>query len=110
VKVKSYPFSRYGTIDAALTRVARDASPGPDMDQQEKNPTPRLPNGAQRTQSLVFPVTLSLDQTMVNVDDTKVPVGAGMAVAVEIRTCSRRILEYGFSPLVRIGSEAMKER
>jgi hemolysin D len=30
VKVESYPFSRYGTIDATLTRVARDASPGPD--------------------------------------------------------------------------------
>jgi hemolysin D len=47
---------------------------------------------------------------MVIVDDTKVPLGAGMAVSVEIRTGSRRILEYGFSPLIQIGSEAMKER
>jgi hemolysin D len=31
---------------------------------------------------------------MVNVDDTKVPLGPGIAVAVEIRTGSRRILEY----------------
>ena len=97
MKVESYPFSRYDTIDATLTRVARDANPAPDVDQQEKNPTrraPRLPSGAQRTQNLVFPVTVSLDQTMVNVDDTKVPLGPGIAVAVEIRTGSRRILEY----------------
>jgi hemolysin D len=33
-----------------------------------------------------------------------------MATTVEIRTGSRRILEYIFSPLVQIGSEAMKER
>ena len=30
IKIESFPFSRYGTIDATLTRVARDASPGPD--------------------------------------------------------------------------------
>jgi hemolysin D len=33
-----------------------------------------------------------------------------MATTVEIRTGSRRILEYIFSPLVQISSEAMKER
>jgi hemolysin D len=32
-----------------------------------------------------------------------------MATTVEIRTGSRRILEYIFSPLVQIGSEAMRE-
>jgi hemolysin D len=113
VKIESFPFSRYGTIDARVTRVARDAIPEPDADQLEKDPTrraARLPNGAQRTQNLVFPVTLALDQTLINVDGTKVPLGAGMAVTVEIRTGSRRILEYVFSPLVQIGSEAMKER
>ncbi len=33
-----------------------------------------------------------------------------MAVSAEIRTGSQRILEYVFSPLVKVASEAMKER
>jgi hemolysin D len=33
-----------------------------------------------------------------------------MQVTSEIRTGSRRILDYIFSPLVQVGSEAMRER
>jgi len=33
-----------------------------------------------------------------------------MAVSVEIATGNRRILEYLFSPLVEVGSEALRER
>ena len=113
VKIESFPFTRYGTIDAKVTRVARDAIPEPDADQQEKDPTQpsrHVANGAQRTQNLVFPVTLRLDKAFVAVDGANMPIGAGMAVTVEIRTGSRRILEYVFSPLVQIGSEAIKER
>jgi hemolysin D len=113
VKVESFPFTRYGTIQATVKEVARDAIPQPDADLQEKDstqPARSTPNGAQRTQNLVFPVTLALDQTSINVDGTNVPLGAGMAVTVEIRTGSRRILEYLFSPLTQIASEAMKER
>jgi hemolysin D len=39
-----------------------------------------------------------------------VPLTPGMAVSVEIATGHRRILEYIFSPLVEIASQAMKER
>jgi len=34
----------------------------------------------------------------------------GMAVTVEIKTGSRRILEYLFSPLVEVASRAFRER
>jgi hemolysin D len=34
----------------------------------------------------------------------------GMAVTVEVKTGTRRILEYVFSPLVEIGSQALRER
>jgi hemolysin D len=33
-----------------------------------------------------------------------------MATTVEIRTGTRRILEYVFSPLVEVGASAMRER
>jgi hemolysin D len=114
VKIESFPFTRYGTINARVTRVARDAIPQPEAEQTETNAakTTRSTNSgtAQRMQNLVFPVTLKPDTTLIGIDGTNIPLQAGMATTVEIRTGSRRILEYIFSPLVQIGSEAMKER
>jgi hemolysin D len=114
VKIESFPFTRYGTINARVTRVARDAIPQPEAEQTETNAakTTRSTNSgtAQRMQNLVFPVTLKPEATLIGVDGTNIPLQAGMATTVEIRTGSRRILEYIFSPLVQIGSEAMKER
>jgi hemolysin D len=114
VKIESFPFTRYGTLNARVTRVARDAIPQPEAEQTETNAakTTRSTNSgtAQRTQNLVFPVTLKPETTLMGIDGTNIPLQAGMATTVEIRTGSRRILEYIFSPLVQIGSEAMKER
>jgi hemolysin D len=114
LKVESFPFTRYGTVEAIVTRVARDAIPEPDAEQIENDGT-RKPQamsqaGAQRMQNLVFPVTLRPVRTTIDVDGTFVPLGAGMAVTAEIRTGSRRILEFLFSPIVKVSSEAMKER
>ena len=113
VEIESFPFTRYGTINARVTRVARDAIPQPEAEQTEQNsakPTRSTQSGtAQRTQNLVFPVTLKPETTLIGIDGTNIPLQAGMATTVEIRTGSRRILEYIFSPLVQIGSEAMRE-
>ncbi len=40
VKIDSFPFTDYGTIDGRVTRVAHDAIPQPDADQREQNPAP----------------------------------------------------------------------
>lgn len=114
VKVESFPFTTYGTLNARVVRVGTDAIPMNEASQREENPTLAGRNtafgGAQRLQNLVFPITLALDRTAINVDGTNVPLSPGMAVTVEIKTGTRRILEYVFSPLVQIGSTAMKER
>ena len=114
IKIESFPFTRYGTIEASVTRVAHDAIPQPEADQIERDATRGAQSlsqsGVQRTQNLVFPVTLKPSSRVIDVDGTKIPLGAGMAVTAEIRTGSRRILEYIFSPLAKIGDEAMRER
>ncbi|MBZ9886308.1 HlyD family type I secretion periplasmic adaptor subunit [Mesorhizobium sp. CA10] len=114
VKVQSFPFTRYGTINATVTNVATDAIPEPDAAQLEGNPAAQISNatfaGAERTQNLVFPVTLTPDKTVVSADGHDVQLTPGMAATVEIRTDSRRILEYVFSPMVEVTSEAFKER
>jgi hemolysin D len=43
-------------------------------------------------------------------DGVSQPLSPGMAATTEIKTGKRRILEYLFSPLTEVASEAMQER
>jgi hemolysin D len=114
VKLEAFPFTRYGTIEAVVTHVARDAIPEPDASQSEQDPARARQSGtragADRVQNLVYAVTLKPLKSAIDVDGIRIPLGPGMQVTSEIRTGSRRILDYIFSPLVQVGSEAMRER
>ncbi len=114
VKIESFPFTRYGVLDAKVVRVAHDAIPEPDAQTVEGNPAKTTKSsyfgGAQRTQNLVFPVTLHLARKTMDIDGAAIPLRPGMAASVEVKTGKRRILEYVFSPLVQTVSGAMKER
>ena len=95
VKVESFPFTRYGTLPAHVTRVSREAIPEPDAQQQEadpgRSPHSTLAAGAQRVQNLFFPVTLTLEKRTITTDGEEIPISNGMAVTVEIKTGYRRI-------------------
>ncbi|MGN8019788.1 HlyD family type I secretion periplasmic adaptor subunit [Phyllobacterium sp. 22229] len=115
IKVEAFPFTRYGIIEGKVTRVATDAIPEPDAQALEgaaaKELQSIIPTGnAQRMQNLVFPVTIRPDVTIINVDGKPMPLSPGMSVTVEVKTGKRRILEYLFSPLAEISSQAMQER
>ncbi|NTA59830.1 HlyD family type I secretion periplasmic adaptor subunit [Agrobacterium tumefaciens] len=115
IKVEAYPFTRFGILEGRVTRVSMDAVPEPDAQQIEstisQNAGSSIPTGnVPRVQNLVFPVTIGLDATKLTVEGRPMPVAPGMAVTVEIKTGQRRILEYLFSPLAQITSEAMTER
>ncbi|MFG1478590.1 HlyD family type I secretion periplasmic adaptor subunit [Xanthobacter sp. V4C-4] len=114
VKIDSFPFTRYGMLSGKVVRVAHDAVAEPDVQQSLASPanTPRTSGlgGTQRMQNLVFPVTIALDQQVIAVDGNDIPLSPGMTAAAEIKTGQRRILEYLFSPLVDVGSRALRER
>jgi hemolysin D len=114
IKVEAFPFTRYGSLSAKVTRVATDAIPEPDAQAIEGNPAssrrPQMFATADRTQNLVFPITLAPDATVINADGVLTPLSPGMAVSAEIKTGSRRIIEFVFSPLVEISSKAFGER
>jgi hemolysin D len=65
---------------------------------------------ADRTQNLVFPITVELEQDSITVDHRAVPLLPGMAVTVEIKTGKCSILEYLLSPVVEVASGSMRER
>ncbi len=114
IKVESFPFTRYGSLKAKVIRIAKDAIPSPDASAIEGDPT-RVSKasgfaGAERTQNLVFAVELEPNASTIMVDGVARPLTSGMAATVEIKTGSRRLLEYLFSPVMEVGSKAMRER
>ena len=113
VKIDSFPFTRYGALTAKVSRVGADAIPEPDAAQRESDPAKSTRSsfigGAERTQNLYFPITLTPEGGTAG-DGASLPISNGMSVTVEIKTGDRRIIDYIFSPVVEVGSRALKER
>ena len=113
VKVEAFPFTRFGTIPGTIVKVSRDA-----VDEREAqglgDSTARSGSNAAaspgRTQSLVFPATVRLERSVIDVAGKQIPLSAGMAVTVEIRTGQRRAIDYVLSPLREVASSSARER
>jgi hemolysin D len=56
------------------------------------------------------PAVNALEKSTISTDGREIPISNGMTVTVEIKTGDRRIVDYVFSPLVEVTSQAMKER
>ncbi len=114
IKVESFPFTKWGMIEAKVVKIARDAIPLPEASLQEGNPAQAQratgTGGAQRVQNLVYQVTLKPLQDKIGPENDRIQLLPGMAVTIEVKTGSRRIISYLFTPLVEVGSAAMRER
>lgn len=91
VKVETFPYTRYGTLDGRVVTVSSDAV------QDEKR-------------GLIYQTRVGLKQSTLNVDGKKVNLSPGMAVTVEVKTGQRRVLEYFLTPLIQHGRESLRER
>ena len=63
-----------------------------------------------KNQELNYAARVSLDRTQMQVEDKLVNLSPGMAVTVEIKPGTRRIISYLLSPLVRYKQEVLRER
>jgi hemolysin D len=113
IKIDTFNFTKYGLLRGKVLTVSQDAIP------REKPLTDKSGDklrGAQDTsseptgQELVFAARVSLDRTRMQVDDRVVNLSPGMAVTVEIKTGSRRIIDYLLSPLVKYRHESLRDR
>ena len=91
VKIETFPYTKYGTINATVAHVSDDAI-------------------ADEKKGLVYSVRLRLDRTNIQVDDRLVKLSPGMAASAEIKTGSRRVIEYFLSPLLQYQHESLQER
>ncbi len=91
IKVDSFQFTKYGTIDGEVLHMSGDA-----IDDENLGP--------------VYDTRVSLDKTFITVKGEDVTLTPGMSVSVEVKTGKRRIIEFLFSPLLRYRDEAGRER
>ena len=95
VKLETFPFTRYGTVPAQVRRVSADAV----MQVKEGQP-----------QNAIFPATLQLKQTSVNVDGKRIKLTPGMNLTAEINTGKRRVIDYLLSPVQTAVAGSFGER
>ncbi|WP_250478839.1 MULTISPECIES: HlyD family type I secretion periplasmic adaptor subunit [unclassified Caballeronia] len=91
VKIDAFDYTKYGTIPARVRHVSQDA-----IEDEKKG--------------LIYATKITLDRNSIFVDGKTLPLSAGMSINAEIKTGTRRVIEYVLSPLVRHEREALRER
>lgn len=91
IKLETFPFTRYGTVEATVKSVSADA-----VSDEKK--------GA------IFPAILTLQRAGIDIDGKRIALSPGMNLTAEIKTGRRRVIEYLLSPVQRHVMESMKER
>ncbi len=91
VKVETFPFTRYGLIGGRIVSISNDAV------QLEKG-------------GLVYTARIALARSVIQVEGQPVKLAPGMAVTAEIKTGTRRLIEFFLSPLLKSVQETARER
>jgi hemolysin D len=112
IKVDTFNFTRYGLLHGKVLSISRDAiirdKPQGRSNQQAQGA--ETESSEPKGQELGYAAHVSLDRTKMEVDDRTVDLTPGMAVTVEIKTGSRRLIEYLLSPLLQVRHESLRER
>jgi len=91
IKVETFPFTRYGTLGGEVRTVSRDATPD-----ERLGP--------------VYVARVRMHEPTMQVEDRLVNLAPGMAVTVEVKLGTRRLIEYLLTPLLRYRDESVRER
>lgn len=92
VKIETFNFQKYGTIEAEVVDVSPDAK-----EDKEKG-------------VLQYRIALRLKKDMMLVNDKYVPLMPGMSATAEIKIKEKRIVEFFLDPFKRYQQEALRER
>lgn len=111
IKVETFDYTKYGTLKGRVSHVSRDAidpsgAASIEMlqNKDKRKADQESPRGA------VYSVKVVLSQNLMDIDGRKVPLSPGMSASIEVKTGSRRIIEYFLSPLIRHTRESLNER
>ncbi|MEH6445254.1 MAG: HlyD family type I secretion periplasmic adaptor subunit [Oceanospirillaceae bacterium] len=91
IKIHTFPFTKYGVIDATISNVSTDAT----LDEK---------------QGLIYKMQLALAKNTIQVNGKTVNLIPGMSVTAEVQIGERRIIEFFLAPLLKGKQEALRER
>ena len=91
VKIDAYPFTRYGTLEARLDQIGKDA-----VDENGKG---------QRFPARLIPASMTIP-----INGEPRPLMPGMTAAVEIKTGRRTVLDFVLAPIKETVHGAGQER
>lgn len=91
VKFEAFPFTKYGVIHGEVLSIAQNAV-------------------ADENLGLIYPARVSLQESIIMVNNKEVNISPGMAVTAEVKTNQKRLIEFLLSPLLRYKDESLRER
>lgn len=91
VKVETFPYTKYGTIDGKVINVSNDAV-------------------ADEKRGLVYTARIRLARTTMRLEQKTINLSPGMAVVAEVKIGKRKVMEYFLSPLMQYKDESLRER
>ncbi|MBI3515505.1 MAG: HlyD family efflux transporter periplasmic adaptor subunit, partial [Proteobacteria bacterium] len=91
VKISTYDFVRYGTLDGTVVLIAADA------------------NNDQRGEPY-FRVIVETDRSHLGDDPQTLQITPGMQATVDIHTGKRSVAFYMMKPVLKLKNEAFRER
>ncbi len=90
VKITAYDYLVYGALEGEVTRIGADTITREDGRDY-------------------FKITVRTEQTDLGTGGQSLPIKPGMEASVDIQTGRRSVLSYLLQPLLRVGSEALRE-
>jgi hemolysin D len=91
VKIDAFDYTKHGMIHGQVDSVSKDA-----IDDEKRGP--------------LYKANVSLDSPSIVIEGHAMALTPGMTVQVEIKTGTRRVIEYVLSPLLRHRHESLNER
>lgn len=92
VKVTTYEFSRYGGLDGRVVSISPDS------------------HVDSATGASYFRVIAETDKNYLGDTPGDLPIAPGMEATLDIRTGSKSVMQYLLKPVIRVRSEAFRER
>ncbi|MBN0989639.1 hypothetical protein [Amphritea pacifica] len=90
-EINTFPFTKYGVIDAMVDNVSSDAT-------------------SDENRGLIYKARILMNKNTLWVDGRVVHLVPGMSVSAEVKTGKRYLMEYILTPLLRYKSESVRER
>ena len=91
IKIHTFPFTKYGLIDGKIISISDDATVDEDR-------------------GLIYGMQLLMKKNTIQINNKLVRLMPGMAVTAEVKTGTRRIIEFFLAPLLRYKEESIRER